>query len=108
ITSLERMSPLFGIVRAGVPSVQVLLATLGFCVAATLGFALGPALKLSRSAGAADLTEQAGGSITRRRGRLSASNPLVVLQIAISLALLTAGALFVHSASRAASVDIGL
>jgi predicted permease len=108
ITSLNRMSPLFGIVWAGVPSIQVLLATLGFCVAATLGFALGPALKLSRSAVAADLTEQAGGSTTRRRGRLSAGNPLVVIQIAISLALLTAGALFVHGASRTASIDTGL
>src|SRR5439155_17074869 len=51
ITSLERMSPLFGVVRAGVPSIQVVLATLGFCMAATLGFAVGPALRLSRSAG---------------------------------------------------------
>ena len=49
IMSADRMSPLFGIVWARVPSIQVLLATLGFCVAATLGFALGPALKLSRS-----------------------------------------------------------
>jgi predicted permease len=108
ITSLDRMSPLFGIVWAGVPSIQVLLATLGFCVAATLGFALGPAIKLSRSAVAADLTEQAGEIMTRRRGRLSAGNPLVVIQIAISLALLTAGALFIRGASKATSVDTGL
>ena len=74
---------------------------------ATLGFAWARRSS-SRSAVAADLTEQAGGSVTRRRSRLSAGNPLVVIQIAISLALLTAGALFVHSASKAASVDIGL
>lgn len=108
IASLDRMGPVFGVVAAGVPPMQVVLATLGYCVAATLGFALGPALNLSRSAVAADLTEQAGGSLTRRRGWLSAGNPLVVIQMAISLALLTAGALFVHGASKAASVDIGL
>ena len=88
--------------------IALLLATLGFCVAATLGFALGPALKLSRSAVAADLTEQAGVIMARRRGWLAAGHPLVVIQIAFSLALLTAGALFIHGASKAASVDTGL
>lgn len=43
ITSLGRMIP-FPIVWTDGLNIQVLLATLGFCVAATLGFALGPAL----------------------------------------------------------------
>jgi predicted permease len=90
------------------PSIPILLATLGFCMAATLGFALGPALKVSRSAGAADLKQQTGDAMGRRRGWLAAGNPLVVLQIAISLGLLTAGALFMHGATKAATVDSGL
>ena len=106
LTSLARMSP-FGMWTDG-PTIQVLLATLGFCVAATLGFALGPALTLSRWAVATGLQEQAGEIMARRRGFLSAGNPLVVVQIAFSLALLTAGALFIHGASKAASVDTGL
>src|SRR6476646_3400845 len=37
IAALDRMGPLFGVVAAGVPRMPVLLATLGYCVAATLG-----------------------------------------------------------------------
>jgi len=90
------------------PNLAILGATFGFCVVGTLGFALGPALKLSKSAVVADLKEQAGEDVVKRRWKFMPRNPLVVAQIAFSLALLTAAALFIRGAGKAASVDTGL
>ena len=73
----------------------------------TIGFARA-ALKLSRSAVVADLKEQAGEDVIRRRWNFLPRNPLVVAQIAFSLALLTAAALFIRGAGKAASVNTGL
>ncbi len=105
--SMNRLLP-FDIVWLGGPSGPVLLATLGFCMAATLAFALGPALTISRPAVASDLKEQMSEDALLRRRRLIPGHPLVVVQIAFSLALLTATALFVRAAVKAASVDTGL
>ena len=107
VASLGKMLPLDIVWLAG-PNLSILAATFGFCVVGTLGFALGPALKLSRSAVVADLKEQAGEDVVRRRWKFLPRNPLVVVQIAFSLALLTAAALFIRGASKAASVDTGL
>ena len=46
--------------------------------------------------------------VVRRRWRFLPRNPLVVAQIAFSLALLTAAALFIRGANKAASLDTGL
>jgi predicted permease len=54
------------------------------------------------------LKEQAGEDVVRRRWKFLPRNPLVVAQIAFSLALLTAAALFIRGAGKAASVDTGL
>src|SRR4029077_18687817 len=70
--------------------------------------ALGPSLKISRSAVITNLKEHAGEDVMRRRWKFLPRNPLVVLQIAFSLALLPAAALFVRGAGKAASVDSGL
>ena len=59
VTSLGKMLPL-DMVWLGGPNAAIFAATFGFCVLGTIGFALGPALKLSRSAVVADLKEQAG------------------------------------------------
>ena len=107
VSSMGKMLPL-DIVWLGGPNISILAATFGFCLLGTLGFALGPALKLSRSAVVADLKEQAGEDAVRRRWKFLPRNPLVVIQIAFSLALLTAAALFIRGASNAASVDTGL
>jgi predicted permease len=107
VASLGRMIPLDIVWLAG-PNPAILAATFGFCVVGTIGFALGPALKLSRSAVVTDLKEQAGEDVVRRRWRFLPRNPLVVAQIAFSLALLTAAALFIRGAGKAASVDTGL
>src|SRR5947207_662290 len=107
VSSMGKMLPL-DIVWLGGPNLSILAATFGFCLLGTLGFALGPALKLSRTAVVADLKEQAGEDAVRRSWRFLPRNPLVVVQIAFSLALLTAAALFIRGASKAASVDTGL
>ena len=89
------------------PNAILLAATFGFCALCTIFFALGPAVKLSRSAALADLKLQAGDD-TRRRRRFLPRNPLLIGQIALSLALLTAAALFIRGAIESASVETGL
>src|SRR6266516_3024692 len=107
IGSMRKFMP-FEIVWSTGPNPAVLAATFGFCLLGTLMFALGPALKISRSAVITDLKEHAGEDVMRRRWKFLPRNPLVVVQIAFSLALLTAAALFVRGAGKAASVDSGL
>jgi predicted permease len=107
VGSMRRLIPL-DMVWLGGPNPAVLAATFGFCVLGTLLFALGPAMKISRSSVATDLKEHAGEDVVRRRWRFLPRNLLVVVQIAFSLALLTAAALFIRGAGKAASVDTGL
>ena len=49
-----------------------------------------------------------GEDVVRRRWRFLPRNPLVVVQIAFSLALLTAAALFIRGANKAATFETGL
>src|SRR5947208_4794652 len=107
IGSMRKFMP-FEIVWSTGANPAILAATFGFCLLGTLMFALGPALKISRSALITDLKEHAGEDAMRRRWKFLPRNPLVVVQIAFSLALLTAAALFVRGAGKAASVDSGL
>ena len=107
VASLGKALPIDIVWSTGL-SVPVLLATFAFCLLGTLAFALGPALKLSRSAVMGDLKEHAGEDKVVRRWKFLPRNPLVVVQIAFSLALLTAAALFIRGAGKAANVDTGL
>jgi predicted permease len=107
IGSMRKFMP-FEIVWSTGANPAILAATFGFCLLGTLMFALGPALKISRTAVVTDLKEHAGEDVMRRRWKFLPRNPLVVVQIAFSLALLTAAALFVRGAGKAASVDSGL
>ena len=107
IGSMRKFMP-FEIVWSTGANPAILAATFGFCLLGTLMFALGPALKISRSAVITDLKEHAGEDVMRRRWKFLPRNPLVVVQIAFSLALITAAALFVRGAGKAASVDTGL
>jgi predicted permease len=107
IGSMRKFMP-FQIVWSTGANPAILAATFGSCLLGTLMFALGPALKISRSAVITDLKEHAGEDAMRRRWKFLPRNPLVVVQIAFSLALLTAAALFVRGANKAASVDSGL
>ncbi|MBA3882983.1 MAG: ABC transporter permease [Chthoniobacterales bacterium] len=105
--SLGRMLPI-DIIYIGGPNLSLIAATLAFCFVGTLCFALGPALKLSRVTLVDDLKEQAGEDVVARRWKFMPRNPLVVVQFAFSLALVTAAALFVRGAGKAADVDTGL
>src|SRR5215813_6905375 len=107
VGSMRKLMPL-DIVWSSAPNPAILAATFGFCLLGTLMFALGPALKISRSALVADLKEHAGEDVVRRRWKFLPRHPLVVAQIAFSLALVTAAALFIRGAHKAASVDTGL
>jgi predicted permease len=107
VGSMRKLMPL-DIVWSTGANPAILAATFGFCLLGTLMFALGPALKISRSAIAIDLKEHAGEDVMRRRWKFLPRNPLVVVQIAFSLALLTAAALFIRGAGKAASIDTGL
>ena len=107
VGSMRSLMPLDIVWLTG-PSPAILAATFGFCLLGTLMFALGPALKISRSAVVTDLKEHAGEDVVRRRWKFLPRNPLVVVQIAFSLALITAAALFIRGAGKAASVDTGL
>jgi predicted permease len=107
VASLRAILPIDIIWLSG-PSPVILGATLVFCVLGTLCFALGPALKLSRTAVVGDLKQQAGEDVNRRHWKFLPRNPLVVMQIAFSLALITAAALFIRGAAKAASVETGL
>jgi predicted permease len=107
VASMRRLMPLEIVWLTG-PSPAILVATFGFCLLGTLMFALGPALKISRSAVVTDLKEHAGEDVVRLRWKFLPRHPLVVVQIAFSLALITAAALFIRGAGKAASVDTGL
>ena len=107
VASLGKALPIDMVWSTGL-SAPALIATFAFCLLGTVIFALGPALKLSRSAVIGDLKEQAGEDKVVRRMKFLPRNPLVVVQIAFSLALLTAAALFIRGAGKAAAVDTGL
>jgi predicted permease len=107
VASLGKKLPIDIVWQSGL-STPVLMATFAFCLLGTFAFALGPALKLSKSAVIGDLKEQAGEDTFVRRWKFLPRNPLVVVQIAFSLALLTAAALFIRGAGKAANVDTGL
>lgn len=85
----------------------IVAASMGFCLLATLFFALGPALKLSRADVLTDLKGQAGEMPVAARRRWLPRHPLVVAQIALSLALLVAASLFVRMALNLTSIDTG-
>ncbi|MGI8438163.1 MAG: ABC transporter permease [Chthoniobacterales bacterium] len=107
VASLGRLMP-FDLVFRGGPNLKLFGAAFAFCAIGTLCFALGPALKLTRSTVIGDLKENAAEDVVRRRWRFLPRSPLVVAQIALSLALLTAAALFIRGAQQAANINTGL
>jgi predicted permease len=104
--SLGARMPVAVFLRGGADP-AVFVATLGFCALATLFFALGPALKLTRADLVSDLKEQAGEDSAPRRHRWLPRNPLVVGQVALSLGVITAAGLFTRGALKAGSVETG-
>jgi predicted permease len=90
---------------------HVLVVTLGLSLVCGLVFGLAPALQLARPALMPTLKDT---SVTERRARVrngvprpSATQALVVAQIAISLLLLVAAGLFVRTLSNLQSIPLG-
>jgi predicted permease len=106
VRSISPLMP-FPILLQVAPDWRVLAATFGFATAATLFFALGPALRATRPSVVNELREQAGEDRVRHARLLGARNLLLASQVALSLALLVAGALFVRGAVKAAGATPG-
>jgi predicted permease len=85
--------------RMGI-DVRVLVATLGFCLIATVLFGLRPALRLSRRDVFADLKESSSGVLrsTARARRILPGGFAVIGQIALSVVLVMGAVLFTRSA----------
>ncbi|MBI3885477.1 MAG: ABC transporter permease, partial [Opitutae bacterium] len=107
VRALGNLVPL-GLFFKGANSPALFAATFGFCALATVFFALAPALKLSRADVLADLKDNAGEDAPRpHRRRWMPRHPLVVAQLALSLALLTSAGLFIRGAAAAGRADTG-
>ncbi|MGA3186803.1 MAG: ABC transporter permease [Bryobacteraceae bacterium] len=107
IQSLAGLAPL-DIVYDARPDARVLGFTLLFCALSTVVFGLFPAWKLSKPDVWIDLKENTGEDVAGRKRRLfSRGNMLVMAQLSLSLMMLAAAGLFVHSAVRAANIQPG-
>jgi predicted permease len=106
INAVGNLAPV-GIFFKGAANPALFAATFGFCAFATVCFALGPALKLSRTDVLTDLKDNAGEDAVTPRRRWLPRNPLVVAQLALSLGLLTSAGLFIRGAIAAGRVETG-
>jgi len=88
------------------PSPRLVLAAAAFAAFSTLCFALGPSWSLSRPAVSADLKGELGAT-ERSRRRFGTGSLLVVGQLAVSLALVAAGGLFVRGGINASRAETG-
>ena len=88
------------------PSSRMILAALAFAMFSTAAFALGPAWSLSRPTVSGDLKGELAPA-SRAARRFGTGSLLVVGQIAVSLALVAAGGLFMRAAVNAAAIDPG-
>ena len=84
---------------------RVALFTLGLSAATALVFGLVPALRASRPDLVASLKDGPTGFGRTTRSRMR--NTLVVVQVSLSLVLLTTAGLFLRSLGNASSIDIG-
>jgi predicted permease len=106
VRSLTRLAP-FELIYNATPDGRVLAATAALCLASTLVFAFAPAWSLSKQDVVSDLKtrDNAAGGVGRRV--FSRGNILVMSQLSLSLMLLTAAGLFLHSSVRASQVEPG-
>jgi predicted permease len=81
----------------------MLPAAAAFAIFSTVAFALGPSWSLSRPTVVSDLKDERGSE----RRRFATGSLLVISQVAVSLALVAAGGLFVRAAIHAAQADPG-
>ena len=91
------------------PDWRILVITFGACLASVLLFGLGPAWRLSRVNVTGALKEQVGDELHGNTSRsiFAPRSLLVIGQLALSLVLLTAAALFARGASKALKANPG-
>ena len=107
VRSIESVLP-FAVAVSGIGvDWRVLLGTLGFCLLGTLFFGLGPAWQMTRGDIVGDLKQGSNPEPRRGRGLPAPRDLLIVGQVALSLALLTAGGLFLRGAVAASSAEPG-
>jgi predicted permease len=99
----------FSLALDATPDIRVLLATLVFCMAASLVFTVGPAMHATReSARGSHSLHHSTRTTTDRWGRLfSGRHCLLMGQLALSLALLFSAGLFLRAAHSAVRLDPG-
>jgi len=102
---LSSVMPL-GIQLVVEPSSRLLTAAAGLAIFSTICFALGPSWTLSRPSVVGDLKAEPGAT-QRGRRRIGTGSLLVVGQLAVSLALVAAGGLFVRGGINASRADAG-
>lgn len=96
----------FNLALSPSPDATVLGATVVFTAIGTVAFGLGPALSISRRNLVSDLKDRSQEAAAGGRW-FSAKNLMVVGQVALSLALLTAGGIFTRTTVNAAEVSPG-
>jgi predicted permease len=84
---------------------RVLEFTIGVSLVTTLLFGLAPALRSTRLELTRALKEGASGSTPREHSRMRKT--LVVVQVSLSLVLLTTAGLFLRSLQKSVSIDVG-
>jgi predicted permease len=105
VASLSAVLP-FSLSVSSTPDGAVLGVTLALAMTATIAFGLGPALRMSRRDLVVDLRDRGGDGAGT--GRLfNTRNMLVVGQVALSLALLTAGGIFTRTVTESAAASPG-
>ena len=93
------------------PDLRVLLFTMGVALATGIGFGLAPAIRGARTRSAAEMSRGTTGAAPlntpagRRRPGLGST--LVVLQVALSIVMLTGAGLLLRTLSKLRSVDAG-
>jgi len=103
------MSSVFpaSVVIDAAPDIRVFAAAGAFAVLSTICFALGPALAASHAELVPDLKADSRDGGARGASRLVSGPVLVISQLAVSLALVAAGGLFVRGALNIATTDPG-
>jgi predicted permease len=84
---------------------RVAAFTLALSLVTALLFGLAPALRATRTDLVGALKE--GSAVSGRAGHSGMRNTLVIVQVALSLVLLTAAGLFLRSLGNASSIDVG-
>jgi predicted permease len=93
------------------PDLHVLLFTVGVALATGIGFGLAPAIRGARTRSAAEMsrgtTDTAPRGTPGGRRRPGLGNTLVVLQVALSIVMLTGAGLLLRTLGKLRSVDAG-